>query len=93
MRAILTVFDENTYSCKDTIYQKEDLVTDTFRKEYKPLSDETKLIVSHIKDKAEELLASFEAGSVNASIDMRAMALAKTNLEQAVMWAIKSITS
>ena len=67
-------------------------MNDTFRKEYKPLSDETKLIISHIKDKAEELLASFEAGGVQSSIDARSMAVAKTNLEQAVMWAIKSIT-
>ncbi len=67
-------------------------MTDTFRKEYRPLSDETKACVSHIKDRAEELLASFEAASVNASIDTRALALAKTNLEQAVMWAIKAIT-
>lgn len=67
-------------------------MTDVFRKEYRQLSDETKCIVSHIKDKAEELLASFEAGGVNQSIDARAIALAKTNLEQAVMWAIKAIT-
>lgn len=67
-------------------------MTDVFRKEYKQLSDETKLIIAHIKDKAEELLASFEAGGVQQSIDGRAMALAKTNLEQAVMWAIKAIT-
>jgi len=65
-------------------------MSDTFRKEYRPLSDETKLCVSHIKDKAEELLAVFAGGIDNA--DPRMMALAKTNLEQAVMWAIKAIT-
>ena len=67
-------------------------MTDTFRKEYRPLSHQTKAIVSHLKDKAEELLAAFEAGGVNQSIDARSMALAKTNLEQAVMWAVKAIT-
>ena len=67
-------------------------MSDTFRKEYRPLSDETKLCVLHIKDKAEELLAAFETAGVNASIDARSLAVAKTNLEQAVMWAIKAIT-
>lgn len=67
-------------------------MTDTFRKQYRPLSDETNAVVYHIKDRAEELLAAFEAGGVNQTIDPRAMALAKTNLEQAVMWAVKAIT-
>ena len=67
-------------------------MSDVFRKEYRALSDETKACLAHLKDKAEELLAAFEAGGVNQSIDARSMALAKTNLEQAVMWAVKAIT-
>lgn len=66
-------------------------MSDVFRKEYKPLTDEQKDAMGRIKDKAEELMASFEdIQSVLA--DGRQMALAKTNLEQSVMWAIKSLT-
>lgn len=68
------------------------MTADIFRKEYKPISDETKSFIKNIKEKAEELLYSFEDAGMNSSIDTRAMALAKTNLEQSVMWAIKAIT-
>ena len=68
-------------------------MTDTFRKEYKPLSDKQKEMMELIKDKAESLLFAFnqpEEHEVN--VDMRKMAIAKTNLEQSIMWAIKAIT-
>lgn len=65
-------------------------MSDTFRKEYKPLSDHQKLVLAEIKDKAEELLELFD--QPHLEIDQRQMALAKTNLEQSIMWAVKSIT-
>lgn len=63
---------------------------DTFRKEYTPLTDGQKAEMEAIKTKAEELEALF-----NNSIprEPRLMAVAKTNLEQAVMWAVKAVTT
>ena len=64
---------------------------DVFRKEYKPLSDDQKAYIGTFKDKAEELLNEFNAAEF-LSPDKRCMAVAKTNLEQAIMWATKAIT-
>ncbi len=61
---------------------------DTFRKEYKPLDDSQKARIEQIKNEAEKLNDSFDW----ALGDKRMIALAKTNLEQAVMWAVKAIT-
>lgn len=64
-------------------------MSDVFRKEYKALSETDITRIDDIKEKAQQLWDSFEwtIGS-----DKRMMELAKTNLEQSVMWAIKSIT-
>lgn len=70
-------------------------MTDTFRKEYKPLTDEQKADVEAVKDQADTLLTHLN-GIVLAeerSERSRCIALAKTNLEQAVMWAVKGITA
>jgi len=67
-------------------------MSDTFRKEYKQLDPLQKDSILMIKEKAEELLDTFESLNANMSIDARSMALAKTNLEQSVMWAVKAIT-
>ena len=67
-------------------------MTDTFRKEYKPLIEDQKNDIERIKDIAESLLTQFKLSGMNYSVDQRMMALAKTNLEMAVMWVIKSIT-
>jgi len=60
-----------------------------FRKSYTELSDDTKKRIEQIKDDAQKLYESID-WAVNA--DPRMIALAKTNLEQAVMWAVKAIT-
>lgn len=70
-----------------------------FRKEYRPL---TKLEVAHmdaLKDKAQELHDLMEQGPSGlpgapgtTGRTSRELALAKTNLEQAIMWAIKDVT-
>jgi len=67
-------------------------MTDVFRKEYRQLSAEAKDDMFVFKSKAEELLHEFMAAELREETDKRCMALAKTNLEQAVMWAIKAIT-
>lgn len=68
----------------------EPIKLDIFRKEYKPLSDDQKNLISNIKDNANLLYITFDSPSFDH--DKRMMALAKTNLEQAIMWAIKAIT-
>lgn len=65
---------------------------DVFRKEYKELSGETKDDIFVFKCKAEELMHEFDSVLIRESTDKRCMDLAKTNLEQAIMWAVKSIT-
>lgn len=64
---------------------------DVFRKEYKPLSNDQEAYVDLFKQKADELLHEFECAAF-LKPDSRKMALAITNLEQSIMWAVKSIT-
>lgn len=72
---------------------EEEKMTDTFRKEYRPLSEQQKELIELIKDRAESLLSAFnEYVNFEIAVDARQMALAKTNLEQAIMWAVKAIT-
>lgn len=63
---------------------------DTFRKKYRPLTEEQKEMVLKIKSKAEELEKLFDDANIS---DMeREFSLAKYNLEQSVMWAVKGVT-
>lgn len=77
-------------------------MSDTFRKEYKPMSEAQKAHVEAVKVKADELLELFNTavGDPMATVSSdpsknggRELALARTNLEQAIMWAVKGITS
>lgn len=68
---------------------------DTFRKEYKPLSEKQEADMGNIKSEAEVLL-----DAMNKAVDpserseaSRCMNVARTNLEQAIMWAIKAVTT
>lgn len=63
---------------------------DPFRKFYKPLSDAEISFMGTIKDHARDLY--FLIDSCPISHDNRMNSLAKTKLEEAVMWAVKSIT-
>lgn len=63
---------------------------DTFRKEYTPLTDAQKEMVLKIKQKADELEALFD--EVNTPNIGREIALAKTKLEESIMWAVKGVT-
>jgi DNA polymerase III sliding clamp (beta) subunit (PCNA family) len=67
-------------------------MTDVFRKEYKPMDAVTNSCVTQIKVEAQNLMNIFEKTLNNMSVDTRCMNLAKINLEQAVMWAVKAIT-
>jgi hypothetical protein len=66
-------------------------MTDVFRKSYKPVSVEMSSFVIKLKEKAEELYALLDdAGTPDNG---REIALAKTNLEQSIMWAVKGLTA
>ena len=60
-------------------------MTDTFRKEYRPLKDENTKLILECKEKDEELEVLFK------NVASWEMSLALTNLEQALMWSTKAI--
>lgn len=64
-------------------------VNNVMRHEYRVLSEEEKKTMKAIKDKGLEFLAYIET----ALPPSRERALAVTNLEQAVMWAVKGLTN
>lgn len=70
-------------------------MTDTFRKNYKPLTDEQKVQMDRVKDQAELLLSIFNeiAPAEERSERSRCMNTARTNLEQTIMWAVKGVTA
>lgn len=71
-------------------------MSDTYRKEFKPLSDEQKELMLKIKEQAEVLETLFGQIGGSQTIDAstgRMVSLAKTNLEQAIMWAVKGVTA
>ena len=64
-----------------------------FRPVYRELSEEEKKRVDDIKNKAKELYDLMESTiQENQSPKARHISLAKTKLEESVMWAVKGIT-
>lgn len=61
-----------------------------FRSVYRELNQEEKERLEVIKTKAQELYELFAPLTPNN--DLRQLALAKTKLEESVMWAVKGIT-
>lgn len=62
-------------------------MSNVFRKTYRQLSLEEQRRIEAIKNCAEMLHEKLEQAG-----DSRCMALAKTKLEEAVMWAVKGLT-
>ena len=62
-------------------------MSDVFRKAYRQLSTEELAILGRIKATAEALYDQFELISAG-----RETSLAKTKLEESVMWAVKAVT-
>lgn len=73
----------------------KDEMSDTFRKVYKPLTDIQKSQMEVIKERAEDLLRAIDdvAPAEERSERSRCLAVARTNLEQSIMWAIKGVTA
>lgn len=70
-------------------------MTDIFRKEYTPLTDEQKEQVAKLKEYGEEVLVTMNSfvPTDERSERSRCMAIARTNLETAVMYAVKAVTT
>jgi len=70
-------------------------MTDTFRKTYTKLSDEQVGQMNVLKEEAEELETLFNSISPvgERSEAARCMAIARTHLETAIMYAVKSATT
>ena len=62
-------------------------VNNVMRHEYRVLSDGEKVAMKAIKDKGADFLAYLETFTPS-----RELSLAKTKIEEAVMWAVKHIT-
>lgn len=65
---------------------------DIFRSKYRELSITEKDAISVLKDTASKLYAIYEEGQNELGADGRKIALAKTKLEESVMWGVKAIT-
>lgn len=71
----------------------ERTVNNVMRHEYRVLTDDEKLWMKQIKDSGLEfhtLLVAIERATQQRS---RELSIAKTKLEEAVMWAVKHITN
>lgn len=62
-------------------------MNDVTRKEYRPLSAFEQAQINEMKQQAELLIDMIEATGAS-----REQALAKTKVEEAVMWAVKGVT-
>lgn len=62
--------------------------------DFKEMNDQQKVQTQAIKQKAEELLELFNQSvpSEQRSEASRLMNIARTNLEQSIMWAIKGVS-
>lgn len=65
----------------------------TFRPEYKELTPEAKERIATIKDKAQELLEYILDDNGMTQAGSRELSLAKTKLEESIMWAVKHWTA
>lgn len=61
-------------------------VNNTLRHQYRVLSDEEKQRIQDVKNKGDEFL------SLIGPFSSREISIAKTKVEEAVMWAVKHIT-
>jgi ribosomal protein S17 len=62
-------------------------MNDIFRKKTQYVNEETKHLITKVKEKAEELY-----GDIVSCGESREISIAKTKLEEAVMWTVKHLT-
>ena len=67
-------------------------MSNVFRKEYRKLSEAETARIAAIKDKAEELYSMLAPTTATIIESPRELALARTKLEECVMWAVKGLT-
>jgi hypothetical protein len=65
---------------------------DVFRQTYTPVTDEVKEKMVALKVMAQEMWDFMDAQK-DAPTDQRMIAVAKTKLEEVIMWAIKGMTA
>lgn len=78
---------KHLYECEPDARQGGDIAVSRFRPQYRALTDEEKDLHDQIKQKACEMEALIEHIAPG-----RYRALALTDLESAVMWAVKELT-
>lgn len=70
----------------------ERTVNNVMRHEYRVLNDNEKIDMKCIKDAGAEFFRTIETVESHYSDSSRELSLAKTKIEEAVMWAVKHIT-
>lgn len=92
---ILTVFDEKTYTCKDTIYKKDKQMDNRldFITEIEAVGIDLMTQIRKAYMEIDEVLRHFSANHVNPldAASSRTLALARTNLETSLQYAIKTL--
>lgn len=68
-------------------------MADVFRIKSRPLDEDIYDAIVVFQQRAQDLLEEFMIEELKPHVDKRSMALAKTNLEQAIMWAVKAMTA
>ena len=93
MSALTLIEDQLAAHIRQHLPNRQAKPVSTFRKTYRQLSEAEQEHVEQIKDSALalELLIVGRNGPKNSE-QARHIALAMTNLEQAVMWAVKAYT-
>lgn len=64
---------------------------DTVRQQYRELSENERVDMAAVKEKGADMLRTIETIESRAG-PSRATSIAKTKIEEAVMWAVKHIT-
>ncbi len=69
-------------------------MSDVFRKQYRPLTEAEKEFIENLKHEAEILYGLMDQSTFPGERSERAryLNLAKTALEESVMWAVKALT-
>lgn len=69
------------------------VVNNVMRHEYRVLDEHEKMLMKEIKDRGRDFWDMIDdAVKTGGVLDPRCAALAKTKIEEAVMWAVKGLT-